>query len=296
MRRGTLSPHNMRPVNTSRVGLIAGQGRLPIIVAEGMRRSGHRVMGLGLMGQFDPAVPGLCDGFVQAPALRIGEWVRKLRRMGVSEAVMVGRVDKAAMMHDRWRLVRQLPDWTSIRLWYGRLRHDHRSPALLAALADTLEQGGVRLIDSTTHIPDHLAAEGVMTRRAPTAGELADIRLGWPILREALRWGVGQSIAVRELDVLAVEAVEGTDRMIERAGTLCRGRPWVLLKGASEDHDRRADVPTIGVETIRNLHGAGARCLALAAGDVILVDKPATLAEADRLGLAIIGVGRAGPG
>ena len=278
------------------IGLIAGQGRLPIIVAEGMRRSGFRVMGLGLLGQFDPAVPALCDRFVQAPPLRVGEWLKKLRRMGVTEAVMVGRVDKAAMMHDPWRVFRQLPDLTTIRLWYGRLRHDRRSPAVLAALADTLETGGVRLIDSTTHIPDHLATPGTMTRRAPNTSELADVRFGWPILREILRLGVGQTIAVREQDVVAVEAVEGTDRMIERAGALCRRGGWTLLKGASDDHDRRADVPTIGVETVRNLHAAGARCLGLAAGDVILVDKAATLAEADRLGLAIVGVERSGPG
>ncbi len=279
---------------TTRIGLIAGQGRLPIIVAEGMKARGLEVMGLGLLGQFDPAVPRLCDRFVQAPPLRVGEWVRKLRRMDVADAVMVGRVDKAALMHDPWRVFRQLPDLTTIRLWYGRLRHDRRSPAVLAALADTLEQGGVRLIDSTTHIPDHLATPGAMTRRQPTAAELADVRFGWPILRQILTLHVGQAIAVREQDVVAVEAVEGTDRMIERAGALCRRGGWTLLKGAGHDHDRRADVPTVGVETIRNLHAAGARCVALAAGDVILVDKPATLAEADRLGMAVVGVGRDG--
>lgn len=272
------------------MGLIAGQGELPALVARGMRARGYRVMGLGLSGQYREDVPRLCDRWMEAPPLRVGEWLRKLHGMGVSEAVMIGRVDKSGLMHDPLRVFRQLPDWTTVMLWYRRLRHDKRSPAVLAALAERLREGGVTLVDSTMHIPEHLASEGVMTRRAPSAAERADVEFGWPILHESLRLGIGQAIAVKEKDVLAVEAVEGTDRMIERAGALCRRGGWTLLKGARNEHDRRADVPTVGVETIRRVHEAGGRCVALAAGNVILVDRPATLAEADRLGVAVVGV------
>jgi DUF1009 family protein len=276
------------------IGLIAGQGRLPVLVAEGMRAQGYSVACVGLAGQWSPELPGLCDRFNSISPFRLGAWARVLRRAGASEAVMVGRVDKAALMHGRFRLFRFTPDLTTALVWYRRLRHDRRSPAILAAMAETLAAKGVPLIDSTTHIADHLAAPGVMTKREPTATEWDDIRFGWPILRELLRLDIGQAIAVREKDVVAVEAVEGTDRMIERAGQMCRRGGWTLLKACRSDHDRRADVPTVGVETIRNIHASGGSCVALGVGDVILVDRPAVVALADELGVAIVGMSQGG--
>lgn len=281
-----MAERNGRPV----MGLIAGQGRLPVIVAQGMRARGYSVACVGLSGQCLPELAPLCDRYRTISPFRLGAWARTLRRFGACEAVMVGRVDKAALMHGRMRLLRFVPDLTTLLVWYRRLRHDRRSPAILAAIAETLAAKGVPLIDSTAHIPEHLAAPGVMTRRQPTAGEWEDIRFGWPILRELLGLDIGQAIAVREKDVVAVEAVEGTDRMIERAGQMCRRGGWTLLKGCHPDHDRRADVPTVGVDTIRNVHAAGGTCIALGVGDVILVDRPQVLALADELGIAVVGV------
>ncbi|MGP1308737.1 MAG: LpxI family protein [Phycisphaerales bacterium] len=278
------------------MGLIAGQGTLPLLVAEGMRARGYSVVCVGLSGQYLPELPALCDRFRTISPFRLGAWARTLRRFGAREAVMVGRVDKAALMHGRLRFFRFVPDLTTALVWYRRLRHDRRSPAILAALAETLESKGVPLIDSTTHIPEHLATEGVMTRRQPSPEELEDVRFGWPILRELLRLDIGQSIAVREKDVVAVEAVEGTDRMIERAGAMCRRGGWTLLKSCRADHDRRADVPTVGVETIRNVHAAGGTCIALGVGNVILADRERVLALADELGVSVVGVGGNPPG
>ncbi len=278
------------------MGLIAGQGRLPVIVAEGMRERGYSIACVGLSGQYLPELPALCDRFRTISPFRLGAWARTLRRFGAREAVMVGRVDKAALMHGRFRFFRFVPDVTTALVWYRRLRHDRRSPAILAALAETLASKGVPLIDSTTHIPEHMASPGVMTRRQPTVGELDDVRFGWPILKELLRLDIGQAIAVREKDVVAVEAVEGTDRMIERAGVMCPRGGWTLLKGCRADHDRRADVPTVGVETIRNVHAAGGTCVALGVGDVILVDRRAVLSLADELGVSVVGVESEGLG
>ncbi len=274
------------------IGLIAGQGLLPMLVADGIRASGRPVHAVGLAGQYDADLPDKCDRFRQVALLRIGSWGRRLRQMGVTHAVMVGRVDKAGTMHDPLRLIRNIPDWRAIVIWYGRLRHDRRSPALLAVVANELARTGVILIDSTLPIPDQLASVGVMTRRSPTADEQADIDFGWPVLRELLKLGIGQAIAVRERDVIAVEAVEGTDRMIVRTGELCSRSGWMLLKGAAQDHDRRADVPTIGEQTIRGMHSAGGRCMALGAGDVIMVDKNRTIEVANELGVAIVGIER----
>lgn len=271
------------------IGLIAGQGALPVLVARGMRAAGRRVACIGLRDQFVPELPALCDDFAEAGVVQLGRWLRLARRFGIREAVMVGRVAKARM-HDPLRLFRQLPDWRAIDLWYRKLRHDRRSATLLTTLANELASEGLVLIDSTSFIADHLATEGVLTRREPTAEQRGDVAFGWPLLGQLGDLEVGQAIAVREKDVIAVEAVEGTDRMIARAGELCRRRGWTLLKSASRRHDMRADVPTIGVATVENLARAGGGCIAVGVGRVILVDRPAVIAAADRLGVAIVGV------
>lgn len=276
-------------IDPAPLGLIAGQGRLPMLVSEGAHAQGRRVCAVGLAGQFDPGLPGLCDEFCEVGIFRIGSWASRLRRMGVREAVMVGRVDKSSLMHSKRRMWQAAPDLRAISLWYRHLRHDRRSAAVLGAICDELEHLGITLIDSTQPITDHLASIGPMTRREPSASELADIEFAWPLFQELLTLGVGQSLAVRDRDIIAVEAAEGTDRMIQRAGECCPRGGWTLCKGASADHDRRADVPTVGEATIRNAHAAGCRCIALASGDVILVDRPETLSLADELGIAIVG-------
>ena len=258
------------------IGLIAGGGRLPVLIAQGLRAMGHPVHGLGLGAQYDQTLPSLCTTFRRVGVLRVGTWGRQLRRTGVRHAIMVGRVEKS-LMHDPWGIMQLVPDWRTVVAWYKHLRHDRRSHKVLAAIADELGRNGVALLDSTAPITDSLAEAGVMTRRAPTTDQRADIAFAWPLLAQTLRLDIGQSIAVRDRDVIAVEAVEGTDRMIERVGALCRAGGWTLCKGARAGHDRRSDVPTVGVKTIENMHAQGGRCLALAAGDVIMVDKPELL-------------------
>lgn len=278
------------PPPPTAIGLIAGGGRLPILVAKGLKDAGHPVHGLGLEAQYEPELPSLCASFREVGVLRVGTWGRMLRTCGVRHAIMVGRVDKAKLMHDPLRLLRNIPDWRTTVAWYRHLRHDRRSHAVLGAIAEELDRCGVALMDSTAPIPNQLASPGVMTRRQPTPEQLADIKFVWPLLSETLRLDIGQAIAVRERDVIAVEAVEGTDRMIERVGQLCRARNWTLCKGARAGHDRRSDVPTVGIRTIENMHENGGTCLALASGDVIMLDKDEMVARADTLGIAIIGV------
>ena len=271
------------------LGLIAGNGHLPLLVARGAKAAGRRVIAVGLRDQFDSSLPALCDEFDQAGWLRIGKWIRLLRRAGVHEAVMVGGVSKQRM-HDPFKLIRQLPDFRAACLWYRRLRHDRRNAAVLAAVADELASSGVTLMDSTTYIQEHLASLGVMGSITPSSAQQADIAFGWPIISQVCELDVGQAIAVRDRDTIAVEAVEGTDAMIDRASTLCRSRGWTLLKTSSSNHDRRADVPTVGVATIERLAKAGGTCLAVGVGRVILIEKPVVIATANRLGVAIVGV------
>jgi hypothetical protein len=219
---------------------------------------------------------------------RTGQWIRVLQRGGCSEAIMVGRVAKSRM-YDRWRYFRYIPDLRTARLWFTKLRHDKRPKAVLNALAEELASEGITLVDSTRYCADHLATSGVMTAAQPTELQWADIRAGWPIGSSISRMDIGQSIAIFNRDVIAVEALEGTNAMIERAGSLCRVGGWTLIKVSNSDRDMRMDVPTVGTTTIEKLREARAGCLVLEAGKTILLEKQKVLELADRYRIAVVG-------
>lgn len=278
------------PPPPTAIGLIAGGGQLPIVIAKSLSKAGHPVHGLGLAKQFDPELPGLCASFQEVGLLKVGRWGRILSGLGVKHAIMVGKVDKAKLMHDPLRILRYIPDWRTLVAWYKHLRHDKRSYAVLSAIARELDRCGVALLDSTAPIPDELSTPGIMTQTPPSKEQRGDIDFAWPILQQMLSLDVGQAMAVRERDTLAVEAVEGTDRMIERVGKLCKRKGWTLVKAARAGHDRRSDVPTVGLNTIENMARNGGGCLALAAGEVIMLDKRQMVKRADELGISIVGV------
>ncbi len=280
---------DMEPTKQRTLGLIAGGGKLPLLVAVGMQEAGVRVIGIGLRDHYDPALAPLCNQFVVQGVLRISRWIKTLRRAGITEAVIVGRVGKAPLMHQPLRWLRQMPDWRAARVWYRRLGKDRRNNTVMSALADELRESGITLIDSTAYITQHLAHEGVMTRLGTSEQHDADISNGWPMLRRVVSLDIGQSIAICGGQVIAVESLEGTDAMIERAGGL-NGAGWTLLKAPAEDHDMRFDVPAIGPTTIERMARARGGCLALSAGRVIMIEKDKVLATAERLGIAIIGI------
>ena len=275
-----------RPV----MGLIAGGGRLPFLQIEGMRAKGFRVVCVGLEGQYDDDLPGACDAFSIAGVLQIGRWAKALRKAGASQAVMVGRVEKSQLLYHPLACARLLPSWRVIKLYFWDLRKDKRSQGMLSAVTDELLKVGVELVDTTKYIPDHLATQGVLTKCQPSAAVRRDIDFAWPILMRMNDLDIGQAVAVKNGDVVAVEAIEGTDAMIARAGELSRGGGWVMAKGAPPSKDPRFDVPTIGTKTIENLAKAGAAALVVASGKVILIDRDAGVAAADDAGIAVVGM------
>lgn len=274
--------------STGPVGLIAGAGRMPGIVAEGIVASGRRLVTVGLRGFAETSLGRYSDRFARAGLLQVGRWIRILRREGVREAVLIGSVRKADM-HARRRLLQYLPDFRAVRIWYGTIRHDRRDNAVLLAVADALQKGGIQLVSSVKYCSDHLAEEGVMTRRKPGREALCDAEFGWKIARAAADLDIGQSLAVRDMDIIAVEAVEGTDAMIRRAGELCPRGGWTLVKVARPNQDMRFDVPTIGPQTMRLLAEAGCACVVVEAGKTLLADKPMTLELADQSKIAVLG-------
>ena len=270
------------------LGLIAGEGIFPLLVARGARAAGRKVVCAALAGSAWPALRDECDRFKWVGVTRLGRWIKVLRGAGCSEAIMVGRVLKTRM-YDRWRYFRYIPDLLTAKLWLTRLRHDRTPQAMLSAIADTLAGSGITLIDSTTYTLDQLASPGVMTSRQPTDAQWTDIRAGWEICQQISRMDVGQSIAILNRDVIAVEALEGTNAMIERAGQLCKVGGWTLIKVANKQQDMRMDVPTIGVTTMEKLRAARAGCVVLEPGKTVLLEKQKVLELADRYKIAIVG-------
>lgn len=271
------------------IGLIAGQGTLPLAVARGLKAAGHPVICLGLSGQSrEEELTAQCDVFHRVGLIRLNQWIRVLRRHGARRTVMVGRVAKERM-YDRFHMLRYMPDWRTARLWLVRLRHDKRSDRLLRAVADELASGGVEIMDALPYIPELLADSGVMTRCRPNAGVMADIDFAWPLLRQVNMLLIGQSLACKDREIIAVEAVEGTDRMIERTGTLCKRGGWVLCKASNPNQDIRFDVPTIGPATIERLKKFGAAAVVVETGRTIMLEKSELLKLADELGVAVIG-------
>ena len=136
---------------------------------------------------------------------------------------------------------------------------------------------------------EHLASEGVMTKKQPPQSVQTDIEFGWDMVKKLGELDIGQAIAVKETEVIAVEAIEGTAKMVERAGTLCKSGGWTLIKVSKPQQDMRFDVPCVGPDTIENLAKFNAKCLVIEKGKTIIIDKPETIALADKLGVAIIG-------
>jgi DUF1009 family protein len=283
------------PLEREPVGLIAGYGRPPFLAAQGIRAAGRKLVIVALRGQASLRLKDLADEFVWAGMTRIGRWLRALRSRGVREAVMLGGVKKREI-YSPLRLLRYIPDARTARLWYVRLRKDKRDNAVLLAVADELQKEGIELVSSVKYCKEHLAVEGLMTRTpVPRAAE-GDVEFGWRIARASAEMDIGQSVAVKERDIIAVEAMEGTDAMIRRAGELCRVGGWTLVKVARPKQDMRFDVPAVGPETLRNLKNANCCCLVVEAARTMIVDKAATLALADKLGIAVVGKRPGGEG
>jgi len=275
--------------NAKVIGLIAGEGRLPFLVAAGARRAGLKVICVGLADNADPALVSAADVFYTVPLARIGSWIRRLRKHNVTSTIMVGRVSKKRI-YTPYRIWRYLPDWRAFRVWYWRLRgKDKRNDTVLNALAEELASGGIILENSVMYCKEHIADKGVMTGCLPAESVREDIEFGWEIAKKLGELDIGQAVAVKEREIIAVEAIEGTAKMLERAGSLCKAGGWTLIKTAKPKQDMRFDVPCVGPDTIRGLAENGGKCLVVEAEKTVIIDKPETITLANELNIAIVG-------
>ena len=268
------------------VGLLACGGRFPVVFAEKARECGIPVVCVAAYGMADPVLQSLCTEFTWLRRMSIGTIIRAFRRGGVKQWTMAGKFEKRVLFRP-WRWLLLVPDWRMLRFWFLRRRNANNDDSLLLGGINELRAEGLECVSALDLCPELLVNEGVLTRRQPSKGELRDIAFGWHLAREMGRLDVGQSVMVRERAVLAVEAIEGTDLAILRAGELCPKGGFVVVKVAKPEQDRRFDVPTVGTQTIETMRKAGATALAIEAGRTIIIDQAATVALAERYGITI---------
>jgi UDP-2,3-diacylglucosamine hydrolase len=268
-----------------RLGLIAGNGRFPFLVLEATRDAGHDVT---LIAIKEEAFPGLVEVAARHPAStvhwvslgQLGKCISLLKAAGVKQAVMAGQVKHTKLFADI------VPDMTLLGVLM-RLK-GRNTDALIAGVADVLRDHGIELLDSTAFLAPLLARDGVLTARAPRDDERTDVEFGYRIADAIAGLDVGQTIAVKATAIVAVEAMEGTDEVIARAGKLA-GPGVSIVKVAKPDQDMRFDVPVVGVSTIAAMKAAGATVLSVDAGKTLMIDGEAIIKAADAAGIAIVG-------
>ena len=262
------------------LGLIAGNGRFPFLVAEAARRAGRSVVALAIREEAAPELEASVDTFHWVGLGQFGRALEIMQSAGVRQAVMAGQVKHRQIFSSF------VPDLKLLAL-LARLATKN-TDSLIGAVADALQREGITLLPSTGLLSDRMARAGSLTRRRPSRAEDADIAYGLKVARSLASMDLGQTAVVKDRAAVALEAMEGTDECIRRAGRIA-GPGTTVVKVAKPRQDMRFDVPVAGLGTIAAMVEAGARVLALDAGKTLLVDGGEVVAEADRQGIAIWG-------
>jgi DUF1009 family protein len=267
------------------LGLIAGNGRFPCLVLEAALAQGRPVTVVAIKDEAEPPLVAAAEArgaVLHWVSLgQLGKVISVLKAAGITEAVMAGQVKHVKIFSDF------MPDLTLLSVI--RRLTSKSTDSLIAAVADVMQEKGIHLLDSTAFLSPLLASAGVLTGRAPDAREEADLTFGYTQADAVAGLDIGQTIVVKDRAVVAVEAMEGTDATIARAGLLA-GAGTVVVKVAKPQQDMRFDVPVVGVPTIAAMRAAGATALSVDAGKTLLIDGPtAMIAAADAAGIAIVG-------
>ena len=265
-----------------RYGLIAGNGQFPFLVLEAARRQGVEMSVVAIK---EEASPGLAQASDRVHWLSLGEVGRLLEWL---KAERVNRVVLAGQVKHN-KLYSAIPPDSLMRRLLGGLRRRNTN-ALIGTFVGLLERRGVRVVDSTAFLRSLLAGEGTLTRRSPDAGERADLQYGREIAKRIADLDLGQTVVVNEGACIAVEAMEGTDAVIERAASLSHGKRLAVVKVARPRQDMRFDVPVVGVKTIQAMQRCHATALAVEAGRTLLFDRDDLMALADEAGITIVGL------
>lgn len=263
------------------IGLIAGNGRFPIIFAENARRLGYTVSAVAHIGETEPELEKHVEKIHWIKIGQLNKLIQAFKSDGVRHAVMLGGIKKTHVFTTVRPDLRVLAMAGRLRLW--------KDDAILREFAAELEREGIQICESTFGLDGILVEEGSLTKRRPTKKEWADVRYGWEIAEAIGRLDVGQCVVVKDRVIVAVEAVEGTDNAIRRGGELA-GKGTVVVKRCKPQQDLRFDLPAVGPRTIETMKSVLASVLAVEAGKSVLLDRQEMIRQADRAGIAVMGI------
>lgn len=260
-------------------GLIAGNGQFPFLVVKGAKKQGASLAVVAIKEETDERIETIAETIVWVGIGQLGKMIAFFKREAVEKVVMAGQVKHVQIFSGAF------PDWRMAKMLYNLPRRN--TDSLIGGIAAELAKDRIELIDSTFFVQDNLAQKGVLTKRRPDETERGNIEYGLRIANEIARLDLGQTIVVRAKACVAIEAMEGTDRVIKRAGELAKGK-LTVVKVAKPNQDMRFDVPVVGVPTVETMIQAGATCLCLTARKTLIFDKTEMLALADRHKISIV--------
>jgi len=265
--------------NNSGWGLIAGNGRFPFLVLEGARSQGIEMAVIAIKEEAAPELEAQTKRLHWVSLGELSKAIDLLHKEGVTQAVMAGQVKHTKI----FSAIR--PDWKLAKLLFALPRKN--TDALIGAVAKVLEDEGIRLVDSTLFLKPLVPEAGVLTQRAPSEQEAADIEYGLGVARQVAGMDIGQTVVISDKACVAVEAMEGTDETIARAARLANGKKLVVVKVSKPKQDMRFDVPVVGLPTIQQMRACGATALAVDAGRTVFFDREKLIELANQAGIAI---------
>jgi len=275
------APSQPQVVDGERLGLIAGNGRFPIIFADNARKLGYHVSAVAHEGETEPELASHVDRIHWIKIGQLGKLIKAFKEDGVHQAVMLGGIKKTHVFTTVRPDFRTLALATRLALW--------KDDDILREFAKELEQEGIAICESTFGLEGILVEEGALTARAPSEKEWEDVRYGWNVAFEIGRLDIGQCVVIKDRVVVAVEAVEGTDGAITRGGELAK-EGAVVVKRSKPQQDLRFDLPAVGPRTIEVMASVKASVLAVEAGRTILLDREIMLDKAKSARIAIVGI------
>lgn len=263
------------------IGLIAGNGRFPVLALEAARRAGIDVVAIGIKEEASSEIESLVARCHWISLGQLSKLIDICHKESITDIMMCGQVKHAKIFSSI------VPDWRLVKLLASI--ETKNTDGLIGAVAKVLKDEGIELTDSTLLLKDLLAPEGVLTRRKPDADELRDIEYGRRIANALSAVDIGQSVAIADRACVAVEAMEGTDAMLRRAASLVEGKPLRLVKGSRRRKHLLFDVPVIGPQTIAVMRETNTTALAIDAGRTLMIDRRELIAASDAAGISIIG-------
>lgn len=269
------------------IGIIAGGGQFPLLFAESARKQGFKIFAAAHKSETDAALDGLVDSLQWVKLGQLGRIIDFFKANGVEKTVFTGSITKVNIFRD----VR--PDLKGLGLWNKiDIKQDD---AILRAVADRLEEDGIKVVAATDFVPELLFPQGILTRKKPSKDQISDIAFGWKTARAIGSLDIGQCVVVRNQTVLAVEAIEGTDAAIIRGGSLGREKA-VVVKLRKPNQDLRFDLPAVGGQTIQSMRDVNAGVLAVEAGYSLFFDRESVVRTANEAGIVIVGITEKKPG